>query len=283
MKPWDYPIAVAIPHLNTPEPLRVIVELYRRQTIRPFLLITDTGSPPDVREQLESMRAEDLEVFSVAANGYRHPSEPVTLANDLMQSRCQSERLIFTHADVFPERRDLVEMLIQRCTEQAPIVGYKMTARDADSLKADADAAGIQFDDDVYQRARAHCRPGDTDGMVGHSLLCCWMDTIDRIGATWSMRRAVRIFGLPWFGSLGWPDTECTFNFCLKQAGIEPDFLGDERNFLPTRDINIFHVRNTTGSKVYGFRAAESAIQGWLEEAMARARRHLQEWERNDQ
>jgi hypothetical protein len=114
--------------------------------------------------------------------------------------------------------------------------------------------------------------------MVGHTLLCVLTDAIDRIGATWAMRRAVRIFGLPWFGSLGMPDTEHGFNYCLRQAGITPDFLGGERNFVPTRDGNITHVRNVTGSKTYGFRAAEDAIQGWLEEAMERARRHLEEW-----
>ena len=59
-KPWDYRITAAIPHLDTIEPLRTVIDLLRRQTIRPYILVIDTGSDDTTCHQLEHLRAEDV-------------------------------------------------------------------------------------------------------------------------------------------------------------------------------------------------------------------------------
>jgi len=274
--PWNYRIAVGIPHLETLAPLKMILELYRRQTVRPYLMVVDTGSTPACRRQLESLRAEDLEIHFLAANAYRNSSEPVALANDVIQSRCPTDYLLFTHADVFPERRDLLEMLLSRCTPTHPVVAYRMTRRDAEALRQDAETAGLDLGRHVLETSAAVISNQSARWMAGHTILAVHVPTIDKTGATWTMRRG-QAYGLPWNGSLGWPDTESAWNMAIKAAGIEPAFIGEERNFQATRDANITHVRNYTGSKIYGSSIFATA-QATLDETMGRAARHLLEW-----
>jgi hypothetical protein len=43
-KPWDYEVTAVIPCLNTFETLKIAIELLRLQSIKPFIMIIDTGS-----------------------------------------------------------------------------------------------------------------------------------------------------------------------------------------------------------------------------------------------
>jgi hypothetical protein len=252
-KPWDYRVTAAIPHLDTVEPLRVAVELLRRQTERPYLLVIDTGSSPEVLAELEGMRADDLEVHHIRGHGWRHASEPVTAALDLAQTLCRTDYLFHTHADVFLRRRDFIEDWLGRCDERTPVVAYRLSER---SWATD-----------------------DWQWMTGHSLLLTWMPVIHKIGATWSYQRIHHQFGHPWFLTAGWPDTEVGWNSCLRRAGISPLFLGQDVNFQALVDENHVHVRSYPGSKLYG-PEHHGRARKWMAEALAEARENIEKWDR---
>src|SRR5262245_59617380 len=73
-RPWEYPLAAAIPHYETPETLPVLLELLRLQTVRPYILLIDTGSWWKTVRELERLRAPDCEVHYLRARAYRHTS-----------------------------------------------------------------------------------------------------------------------------------------------------------------------------------------------------------------
>lgn len=241
-------VTVAIPHLNTIEPLKVAIECWRNQTIRPYIIIVDTGSCPDVCDVLELMRAEDLEIHYIKSGGYHNSSAPVTAALDLAQSICTSEYLFHTHSDVFPRRDDLLENWIAIVNDINPVAGYKMSPREWVSK--------------------------EPEWMVGHTALMLYMPKIHRIGATWSFAR-INALGYPYenIGN-GWPDTEIAFNWSLKIAGVKPIFLGFDVNFKRTKDDNIDHVRSYAGSKIYGNDHFQKA-EGWMKTAIAEAKERV--------
>jgi hypothetical protein len=82
-KPWDYLVSVCIPHIDTPEQLELCVGLVRQQTIRPYIMVIDTGSPPEVCEKIEKLRDQDLEVHYIKSHSYVHSSAAVSAALDL--------------------------------------------------------------------------------------------------------------------------------------------------------------------------------------------------------
>ncbi len=45
-KTSDYRVSITIPHLDTFEMLELAVQMWRKQTVKPYLIIVDTGSPP---------------------------------------------------------------------------------------------------------------------------------------------------------------------------------------------------------------------------------------------
>jgi hypothetical protein len=237
-KPWDYEICAVIPHLNTIEPLRVCIEVLRCQSLRPYLMILDTGSPP-------------VEIHYLAAHGYRHSSEPVTAALDTAQTLCRSTLLFHTHADCFLRRRDFLEDLAARCNATTPVIGYRMSPRD--------------WATDEWQ------------WMVGHTATMLHMPTIHRIGATWSMQRMHHAFGYDWRNLGGWPDTETGFNHALRDAGITPVFIGDDRNGERQVDDNIDHVRSYAGSKTYSSHYHAKATD-WMTAALREANERITAW-----
>ena len=243
-KPWDYKLTAAIPHLNTIEPLRMCVEVLRHQTHRPYLMIVDTGSPPAAMAELEKMRAEDCEIHCIAGHAYRHASEPVTAALDLAQSLCRTELLFHTHADCFLRRDDFLEDISAQCTAATPVVGYRLSSRE--------------------------WATDEWEWMIGHTATICHMPTIHRIGATWSYQRIHHDFGYPWHAGIGWPDTETGFNRALRDAGIKPVFIGDDRNYERQTDENIDHVRSYPGSKLYDGGYHAKAVD-WMAAAMSEA------------
>lgn len=243
-KPWEYAVTAAIPHLDTIEPLKLCVELLRAQTERPYILIVDTGSPPDVLAELEAMRAEDLEIAYVPLHGYRHSSEPVTIALDLAHAACRTNLLFHTHSDCFLRRPDLLENWARICNANTPVVGYRMSPREWATR--------------------------EWEWMVGHVALMCYMPSIHRAGATWSMQRMFHSYGYAWNyeGVGGWPDTELAFNHAIRDAGIAPVFLGFEENHKRSVDDNIDHVRSFPGSKIYATGDYHERARGWMMEAL---------------
>src|SRR5436305_1756575 len=76
--PWDYQVTLAVPHLDTPETLPALLDLWALQTVRPYVLLIDTGSPRPVRRGLERLRG--IEVHLLRPHGFRHPSAAVGVA-----------------------------------------------------------------------------------------------------------------------------------------------------------------------------------------------------------
>lgn len=251
-KPWEYPITAAIPHLETIEPLRIAIEVLRCQTVRPYILIVDTGSSAATRAELEQLRAEDLEIHFVAAHAYRHASEPVAMALDVAQALCRSEFLFHTHADCFLRRFDFLADMVKRCGASNPVIGYRMSPREGTD---------------------------DWRAMVSHTATILHMPTIRAIGASWSMQRMNTHHGVPWkINGIpgGWPDTETGFGYSLRDAGITPDFIGDDINRKRQVDENIDHVRSYAGSKIYSEKYHAKAVP-WMEAAVAEARARIAE------
>jgi hypothetical protein len=251
-KPWDYQVTLAVPHRETPETLPVLLELYRLQTVRPYVLIIDAGSPWRVARELEKLRGPGVEVHYVRAHAYRHPSAAVTTALDLAHALCRTPYLLHTHTDVFPRRRDLVEWLLTLCRADQPVVGYEMSPR-----------PGVQ----------------GWRNVVSHTCTLLHMPTIRRIGATWSFERyweatAGRVRQAP-----GYPDTEQPFDRCLRRAGVFPYLIGHDANRERYADENIDHVRSLTGLR-RNFRGTpvHLAAERCLASALREARERIAAW-----
>lgn len=240
-KQWDYKVTAVIPHLETIEPLWIAVQLLRKQTERPYIVIVDTGSNIKTMELLERMRADDLEIHYIRSNNYRHPSQPVPAAMDLAHSLCSTDYLFHTHSDVFLRRDDLIEDLLRICNEHVPIVGYQMSPR-------------------------GWITP-EWKGMIGHTLSLFHLPSIEKAGATWSMERAFRSDAALSKEMCGWPDTETGFNRVIKKHGIQPFFIGDDENWVRQVDRNMDHVRSYPGSQIYAEEYFKTA-EGWMLDAM---------------
>lgn len=247
-KPSEYKVTAVIPHLETIEPLWIAVQLLRKQTERPYIIVIDTGSSPRTVELLERMRAEDLEITYLKSHSYRHTSCPVAIALDLAHSICATEYLLHTHVDVFLRRDDLIEDCLRICGEKIPVVGYQMSER--------------SWITDEWR------------GMVGHSLAMMYLPEIEKTGATWSIEKAFRSDPSLIRQNGGWPDTETGFNRILKKNGIKPYFIGDDQNFIRQVDRNIDHVRSYPGARMYSSEHFSKA-EDWMLDAMKEAFQRL--------
>ncbi len=223
MKPWEYRVSVVIPHLSKDlEMFRLVVDLLRLQTVKPFIMVIDTGSPMETWHALEQWANDspDLEAHRISAKAWNVPCESVCAAQDLAQSACRTPYLFCSHTDVFPRRRDLLEWLLRQCGPAHPVVGYAMSPRE--------------------------WATDEWEWMVGHSCLMLHMPTIHRAGVTWSMQRTHHAFDYRFEEAMGWPDTETGFSHCLAAAGIVPKILGQEINGARLVDENHDHPRNVT-------------------------------------
>lgn len=251
-KPWDYRVTAAIPVIDHPELLALVIELLRHQTERPYILVIDTGSKPENLAKIQAMRAADVEVHSIRSHAWRHPSEPVTAAMDLATAMCHTPFLFCTHADCFLMRRDVLAEMVE-LTAKYKAVGYQITERhDPDWLYA-----------------------------LGHTCTMLDMATADAIGLQWSMRRYYAAVGRTWGTNPhtgGWPDTESLFNAQLVAAGIRPCIIGTERNHQRNRDGTIDHCRSVPSASLYSpFHQQKMAAD--LADAVATARARLREWQ----
>jgi len=252
-RPWDYPVAVALPHYETPETLPVLLDLLRLQTVRPYVLLIDTGSSWKTVRELERLRAADCEIHYLRARQYRHSSAPVTTALDAAMALCRNDYLFLTHTDVFPVRRDLIAWLLSLSDAEQPVVGYEMSPR-----------------------------PG-TNGwrnVVSHTCTLLHMPTLRRIGATWSFERYWESGEAAPPGE-GYPDTEQPFDRCIRRAGIFPYIIGHDTNRSRLTDANIDHARSWTGLKRH-FRGSPEAAQGYsqMHWALRAAGERVEKWKK---
>lgn len=253
-KPWEYRATAIIPHLNTPDHLRVVIELLRLQTQPPFIIVVDTGSPFAVCEELETLRSEDVEIHFVRGNGYSHTSEPVCVALDLGMARANTPLIFLTHTDCFPMRRNALEWIGNQVSEATPVVGWEMSER---SWLTD-----------------------EWRGMVSHTFTMLHSVTMRRIGASWHMGRARDQLGLgAGYRSDDWPDTETAFSYCLRAAGVEVKLLGSEVNSQRQTTEWWDHGRSLTGQTVYsaGTEHADAATAR-AGDALADAEARVKEW-----
>ena len=255
-KPWQYRVTAAIPVLGTPEVLDVCIETLRSQTEPPFIVVIDTGSAADELERIESFRAEDVEVHSLRLNGVIHPSDFPAMAMDLAFTLCRTEFIFATHADVFARRRDFLADMVEWCRTVSPVVGYQISPRTHE----------------------------DWRGMVSHTATMYHMPTMDRIGFGWSQRRLCHMAGIadyrPSRDRQNWPDTELLGNYILRQWGIAPYLIGDERNFERHVDENIDHCRSLTSGRLYSPEYFDRA-RTWADKAMNEARQRIERWKKS--
>lgn len=258
-KPWEYEVTAVIPVIDTIDSVKLCVEILRLQTVRPYIIIVDTGSSDEILAEMLSLHDEDLEVHSIRLNGTLHPSDSVCMAMDLAQSLCRTEYMFATHSDVFIRRKDFLEYLLSLCGEEQkkyPVVGYEMSPRQHD----------------------------DWQGMISHTATMYHVRTLDKIGFGWSMRRLASLYDLksqePHPDRPNWPDTEILGNMILRQHGIRTKIIGKENNFQRNKDENIDHGRSITLSMLYSTGYYNTAKK-WFEEAKEEAKERIEEWKGN--
>lgn len=246
-KSWKYPASVCLPHLDTLELLRISLDLWRAQTVRPYRVIIDTGSTPEVCGELERLRSEDCEIHYIRKHSWLNTSAPVAAALDLAQAMCDSPYILHTHVDVFPTQRTLLaHMLATAADVGASVVGWEMAGRDMINV--------------------------DTSGMVSHTCTLVDRAVIQRLGLLWSLPLAFDL--LQWWDnpSNGWPDTQTAFNLQLRRAGITPLLLGRETDDRHQVTPWWEHMPGFTTKKLNGQLTRDDAT------AMERARRRAAEW-----
>lgn len=255
-KPWDYRVTSVIPVIDTHESLELCVDILRLQTVRPYIIVVDTGSSEENFSKILSLRDEDLEVHSIRVNGTLHPSDTVCSAMDLAQSLCRTEYMFATHSDCFLMRRDFLEYLLSLCGEgpdKYPVVGYEMSPRQHD----------------------------DWAGMISHTATMYHVRTLDRIGFGWSMRRLASIYELdsqePHPDRPNWPDTEILGNVILREHDVRTKTIGKEKNFQRNKDENIDHARSISLGILYSLDYYDIA-KNWFEEAKMEARERIKIW-----
>lgn len=255
-KPWEYEVTAVIPVIDTVEPLSICIETLRLQTVKPYIIVIDTGSEPESLERILSMHDCDLEVHSIRLNGTQHPSDAVCMAMDLAQSLCRTRFMFATHSDVFLRRRDFIEYLLSMCGDENgkhPVVGYEMSPRSHDDWK----------------------------GMISHTATMYHVRTLDKIGFGWSMRRLASMYGLeshePSPDRPNWPDTEILGNMILRQHEIKTKIIGAESNFQRNTDENIDHCRSMSLGMLYS-KAYYDKAEIWIKQAMDEARERTNAW-----
>lgn len=253
VKPWEYEVTAVIPCINTPETLPICIELLRLQTVKPFIMLIDTGSIEENLEQIEELRAPDVEVHIIRLAGVRHPSDYPAMAMDMAFSLCRTEYLFATHADCFLRKRTLLREFIDLCKTKSPAVGYELSPR-------------------------AH---EDWKGMLSHTASMYHMPSMDKIGFGWSLRRLCNRYGIvdykPDPNKPNWPDTEILGNYILRENNITPHIVGPEGNQCRTLDENIDHFRSYGAAKMYS-PGYFPQVSEWYNSAKKEALERIKRW-----
>lgn len=251
-KPWDYPVTVCMAHLDTPDIIPTTIALHNLQTIKPYILVIDTGSSDENSALLELNRAENVEIHYLRGHGWLHSSEVIAAALDVAHAVCRTEFLFHTHVDCFLRRRDWLAYLMSICNSTNPVVGYQMSER----------------------------RNAEADLCIGHVAAMCHVPTLVRHGVTWNMARHHDLRATHTFAG-GWPDTETGFNRCIRAAGFMPQFVGRETNYERQITNDFDHPRHYTASNVYTVASHIYRINraAWMEAALSDAKLRIHEWE----
>ena len=251
VKPQDYTVSVVIPVLETVKPLKTVVDLLQLQTIKPYIMIIDTGSTKNI-EAIECLRCENVEVHYIRSHGWQHPSQPVSVAQDLAMAMCRTRFLFNTHADCFLKRRDLLEDWVMLC-EKHKIVGYQISPRSYNGWEKEF---------------------GHTALMVDHHY--CLQHNI-----TWNMskyaydRNAVLKPNL--YGP-NCPDTESQFNASKGDVGL---FIGDgEENMKRNVNEDFDHPRSYCCSSIYNSKYHEQ-IAKEMDLAIKEAKERIKLWKQH--
>jgi hypothetical protein len=246
-------VTVVLCHLNTLDDLRLGVAMWRLQSLRPYIVIVDTGSPSGIHDEVEQLRDDDCEIHYVRAHGYIHSSAPVGVAMDLATQLVPSEFMFSTHTDVFPRSRQFLEFMLSRCSDRDPVVGWQMSPRD-----------------NVPVELWSAC--------VSHTATIWHMPTMRRIGLRWDFRWWHEITGQP--SIPGWPDTESPPNLSLQRAGIKPVLLGPEHNHQVDETDWYWHARSQASFMCYGGdNEITRRVLGYGDETRRRAEQLLRQWQ----
>lgn len=211
-QPWTrHAVEVCIPVIDPMDVLPTVVELLRLQTVRPYIVLIDTGSTPDQFAQVNAMAADDLEVHRIASGGQQHASAIVSVALDLGMSVCRTSKLILTHQDCFLTRRDAVEELAKSLSPSSPVVGYQITPREMP----------------------------DWPMMIGHTWSGLYLPAVKKSPARWCYTGEASF------------DTEYSFCRQLIKAGIKPVLIGSEANYTRNQTKDFDHVRSWPSAGLY--------------------------------
>lgn len=240
-QPWQYELAVCLPHLECLDLLDTALACWRHQTVSPYLIVVDTGSSAETRGRLERRRNVDCEIHYVAAHAWHHSSAPVSAACDLATAVCQCPYLLYTHCDVFPRRYDLLDLLLAQVSPAAPVLGYQMSPR-----------------------------PGTRQWMEtpSHTLTLCHVPWLLEHRITWTLRAACHRDDAWLLNIVGWPDTESQFGFGLRAEGLEYQCLGPEVNQTPYETDLLVHWRSAPTLRHYMPAEAKERLAGldhWLQ------------------
>lgn len=249
--PWDYPVSICIPHLDTPQPIELAVSLWRLQTIKPYFLIVDTGSTPENLARVQALRGPDCEVLSLPCGEFRHPSCIVSLALDLAHGRCQTPYLFQTHTDVFPVARNLLEWMRGQTSEATPVVGWRMSPR----------TTGPWAECVSHTATMVHTQTWRTRRLAWN--LDMYLDTHPD---------EAHLFG-------GWPDTESGLWWTMMREGMRPKFVGDDLNHERLKNEWFDHSRSYTCIRRHGADGPQSTrAERDMCAAETEARARLKEW-----
>lgn len=251
-KPWHYTITAAIPCLDHATETNAVIQLLRLQTCRPYIILVDTGSSARELAKLEALRDVDVELHLIRRNAMQHPCDAIASAMDLAFSLADTPYVFTTHQDCFLRARHFLQHLVDNIHGLAAI-GYRISPR-------------------KYDGWEQH---------LGHTATLFSVAEWDRLGATWSLRRAAALLGIGrpanTIHALDAIDTEAAFNTLFSQRGAKTAFVGHEQNFVRTLDDFIDHPRSLICTELYYPQHAATA-RDWTDDALRHAQDRIHLW-----
>lgn len=257
IKPWNHRVTACIPVMDFHEDVRLIIELLRLQTIRPYIVLVDTGSLPEHFLKMEELRADDVEVHRLALNGVLHPCDFPAMAMDVCFTTCRTPFLLTTHQDLFFRKRTVIEEMLP-LAEKHHAVGYHIS------------------------KERSH---KDVSGMIGHQCSMFDIHAMDKLFASWSQRRLCNLFGFedhrPGTCGQWFPDTELGINYHMRNAGLSPHIIGQEEIGQRFVDDRIDHCRAINTYSLYHPQYVDMAAR-WISAARHEAAQRISTWMAED-
>lgn len=251
------PITINLPHRSTPDLVAAVLPLWLNQSLPTVIDVVDTGSTPEQIEELQRicrLYPARVRCHIIAPRRWQHMSEPIAIACELSQLYAEVDQVLWSHVDVFPRRRDLVETWSHLCTAEQPVVGYEMSSRSHVGGWIGRNWKGI----------------------VGHSLTIGHLPTLRANRIRWGFSGTADEFALSAEDLRFW-DTEVTFGLCLRRAGITPLFVGHDVNYQHLIDEWHGHARSYPSSLLTKSEHL-AAARPWKEIEVAAVPSRLKEW-----